>query len=89
MARAVIRYSFDGDEGKTIRMEIRKRLMAEDLFVARGTASWESAENTDLGAVIGRIRWALEALEGTDPDALDHIWIYIDNGPVEMDSGDD
>ena len=62
--------------------------MADDLFVALGTASWESAENTELGAAIGRIRWALEVVEGSDPDALDHIWIYIDNGPVQADKAD-
>ena len=46
MPRAIIRYSFDGDEGKPIRTEIRKRLMADGLFVASGTGSWESAEGT-------------------------------------------
>jgi hypothetical protein len=77
MARAIIRYSFDGDEGKAIRMEIRKRLMADGLFVAHGTGSWESAEGVSLGDAISRIRWALEYVE-QHPHALDHIWIYLD-----------
>jgi hypothetical protein len=88
MARAIVRYSFDGKDGKTIRAEIRKRLMADDLFVALGTASWESTESADLNAAIGRIRWALEVVEGSDPHALDHIWIYIDNDSVEADAAD-
>jgi hypothetical protein len=81
MARAIIRYSFDGDDGKAIRTEIRKRLSTN--FVQRGkTASWESRPNARLSDLVGDLRWALERVQTEIPDGarvLDHIWIYIDD----------
>ena len=79
MARAIIRYSFDGDEGKPIRIEIGKRLMYEDRFRRTGTASWESSPETSISDAIHAIRWALEFVEESSSEALDHIWIYIDD----------
>jgi len=78
MARAIIRYSFDGDEGKVIRGEIGKRLLADDRFMRHGTASWESTPDTLIKDAVNAIRWALEVVEG-HADALDHLWIYIDD----------
>lgn len=83
MARAIIRYSFDGDEGEAIRREIRKRLMVDGLFVPLGTGSWESDPRTTLEQAVSRIRWALQHVEEEHPAALDHIWVYIDNGPAD------
>ncbi|MFZ1926247.1 MAG: hypothetical protein WAU42_08910 [Solirubrobacteraceae bacterium] len=87
MSRAIIRYSFDGDDGKTIRMDIGKRLLERGRFIRSGTASWESRSDLPLSEAVDAIRWALEVVEESDPDALDHIWIYIDNGTVETDQG--
>ena len=78
MARAIIRYSFDGEEGKAIRHEIGKRLLSSGRFARHGTASWESTPDTSVPDAISDIRWALEYVQ-EHPDALDHIWIYIDD----------
>jgi hypothetical protein len=81
VARAIIRYSFDGDEGKPIRTEIRKRLSTN--FVQQGkTASWESRPDTALSQLLSDLRWVLERVQTEIPDearVLDHIWIYIDD----------
>jgi len=84
MSRAIIRYSFDGDEGKAIRMDIGKRLLDQGRFMLSGTASWESHPDLALSEAVDAVRWALEVVEESDPHALDHIWIYIDNGPAEI-----
>jgi hypothetical protein len=44
MARAIIRYSFDGEEGKAIRHEIGKRLLSSGRFARHGTASWKARQ---------------------------------------------
>jgi hypothetical protein len=80
MARAIIRYCFNVDDGKAIRTEIRKRLSTN--FVNHGTASWECRPDVSAGDAISDIRWALEFVQeqiGDRPDALDHIWVYIDD----------
>jgi hypothetical protein len=88
MARAIIRYSCDGDEGKATRKEIRKRLGVSDVrFQRRGTASWETSGDPEpsVGQVLKAIRWLLEGIEETgDNDALDHLWIYIDQDASPM-----
>jgi hypothetical protein len=90
MARAIIRYSFDGDEGKAIRTQIRKRLSQN--FVQHGrTASFESKPDVPLADVLSDLRWALDVAQRKIPEGqrvLDHIWIYIDNGPAETGSSD-
>jgi hypothetical protein len=82
MARAIIRYSFDREEGKATRTEMRKRLSASDAgFQRRGTASWETSGDPEpsVQQVLDAIRWVLEGItEAGEADALDHIWIYID-----------
>jgi hypothetical protein len=81
MARAIIRYSFDGNAGKAIRTEIRKRLSQN--FVQHGkTASWESRPSAPLTDVLSDLRWALDVAQRKIPEGqrvLDHIWIYIDD----------
>jgi hypothetical protein len=82
MARAIIRYSFDREDGKAVRAEMRKRLRTSDAgFQERGTASWETSCEPEPSAqqVLDAIRWVLEGItKAGDADALDHIWIYID-----------
>jgi hypothetical protein len=81
MARALIRYSFDGAAGKSIRTEIRKRLSQN--FVQHGkTASFESRPDVPLTDVLSDLRWALDVAQSGIPEGqrvLDHIWIYIDD----------
>lgn len=79
MARAIIRYSFDGDHAKNIRAEIRKRLTADGRFRRLGTASWESTPGTSIYDTVSAIRWALEVVEASPSGNLDHVWIYIDD----------
>jgi hypothetical protein len=82
MARAIIRYSFDREDGKAVRAEMRKRLRTSDAgFRERGTASWETSGEPEpsVQQVLDAIRWVLEGITTAgDADALDHIWIYID-----------
>jgi hypothetical protein len=94
MARAIIRYSFDRDGGKPTRTEFRKRLGVSDAgFQRRGTASWETEGDPEpsVKQVLDAIRWVLEGITdpaGSDPDTLDHIWIYVDKGPANDASED-
>jgi len=67
-------------------MDIGKRLLDQGRFVRSGTASWESHPDLALSEAVEAVRWALEVVERSDPYALDHIWIYIDNGPAETGS---
>jgi len=90
MARAIIRYSFDREEWKASRREMRKRLSASDAGVQqRGTASWETSGEPEpsVEQVLDAIRRVLEGItEAGEPDALDHIWIYIDQAASAPES---
>jgi hypothetical protein len=79
MARAIIRYSLEGDSAgtKRTRNSIRERLAGAG-FEHLGTGSWEF-RGAELGALIAQLRGVLEEVENLPPDSdLDHIWLYID-----------
>jgi hypothetical protein len=66
MARAIIRYSFDREEGKASRREMRKRLSASDAgFQPRGTASWETSGEPEPS-----VEQVLDAIRCPDLDAV-------------------
>ncbi len=79
MARAIIRYSFNGRGSRGSNLEMGKRLGHTGAgFEKRGTAMWESA--SDLSEALPAIKRALDL--AVERGNLDHIWIYIDDLPA-------
>ncbi len=76
MARAIIRYSFDNDDG-TNGMAVRTILTGHG-FANIGTATFE-ANDPVQGNLIQTLRTAIDRMNApTGGAALDHLWIYVD-----------
>lgn len=78
MARAIVRYSINGEQTNVTGNAARKHLEAGG-FDRLGTASFE-ADGANQGALVLALRQLLEILE--DPPGggwLDHLWIYLDD----------
>jgi hypothetical protein len=77
MARAIVRYSFDGDR-RASRQAIRDALRAAG-FVRIGTGSFE-ADAAALGPLVAALKTSLDVAADPPEGELDHLWIYIDRG---------
>lgn len=76
--RAIVRYSFDS-KGVQSRNEIRDALMAAG-FTKIGTATYEGT-GPSIATLVKALRKCL-AVAGRPPQgSLDHLWIYLDQGP--------
>jgi hypothetical protein len=78
MARAIIRYSFNAPDSKGSNLEMGKVLgHTGGGFEKRGTAMWES--ESSLAEAVPALKRALDL--AVKRGNLDHIWIYVDDGP--------
>lgn len=76
MARAIVRYSFDGPPRGT-RSQVRDVLRAAD-YHELGTASFE-ARDARLEDLVQALREVLDIVSKPAADVkLDHLWIYLD-----------
>lgn len=77
MARAIIRWSVNGEGSNQTGNAITKELEANG-FGKIGTAAYE-AEDAPLPTILTGIRQALDRLENPPGGgSLDHVWIYVD-----------
>lgn len=77
MARAIVRFSFDGDYRNATRNRILLLLKAKGL-VSPGTGSWE-ARDVPLTDITNALRDVLDVLDSPSNNArLGHVWIYVD-----------
>lgn len=74
MARAILRYSFDG-ASQNVRNRIRS-LLEDAGFRRTGTGSWE-AEGTPA-ALMEALRNVMSLIEREAGGQLDHLWINVD-----------
>jgi hypothetical protein len=86
MARAIIRYSFEGgtQTAKKTRGKIREELRAAG-FAHIGTASWE--KHGARGELVEALTTVLEAAARPEAGALDHLWLYLDDPDGPAGSG--
>src|SRR4051812_35890852 len=83
MARVIIRFSLNSDDGSLVRNRLAAILTPIGIQNT-GTGTWESANVTmqDFGAAMCEF-WAVlsnqHLVAGVSPNfAVDHVWIYVD-----------
>lgn len=74
MARAIVRYSFDG-VSQNVRNHIRGYL-GDAGFRSTGTGTWE-ADGQPAG-LMEALRNVMRLIEREADGRLDHLWIYVD-----------
>jgi hypothetical protein len=81
MARAIARFSLDGDNktgGKNTNAA--RKLLEDEGFVNIGTGSYE-ATDIDIDDALGAIALLVARLHQSQLEgrvSLDHLWIYVD-----------
>lgn len=78
MARAIIRYSINGEASNATGNQVRGRLGEAD-FEWVGTASFE-AEGPDVDELLDALGDVLRTLKSPPGGGtVDHVWIYLDS----------
>jgi hypothetical protein len=90
MARAIIRYSAAAS-AKRLRGDIKKAMNPKGMpvvFKERGTALYEANDPplAEIAKALEGIAGVIEKYAGPSPNALDHLWVYLDNPPDYMPS---
>jgi hypothetical protein len=80
MARAIIRYSLDGDASNQTGNEARSILEGAG-FDRIGTASFEG--DCDQAAMLATLEQLIDVLRrAPGGGTLDHLWVYVDVPPT-------
>ncbi len=78
MARAIIRWSVNGERSNQTGNEVVGRLQQAG-FERVGTASYE-VDGAPMRHLVAALRDALDVLERPiGGGRLDHLWVYVDN----------
>jgi hypothetical protein len=79
MARAIVRYSFNGPTATSSpKRTLIRNFLRDSGFVRVGTASWEITEEP-LPALMEKLQSVMTELKDLpEGGKLDHLWIYID-----------
>jgi hypothetical protein len=76
MARAIIRYSFDGPDGPRTRNRAAAVLRAHG-FGPYGTGTWECREG-NAGVLLDALEELTQVLRAADAAPVDNLWFYLD-----------
>ena len=86
MARAIIRYSFDRDNGTT-NTQIRNMLEAKG-FDKIGTSSFE-ADNLPQPSILDALEEVVDLIRvAPGGGTLDHLWVYVDEPTALRSAGE-
>jgi hypothetical protein len=78
MARAIVRFSIDGEAGNETANRARAALELDSAFHRIGTGSYES--HSSASQLLHRIEHLLQVLrEMPGGGDLDHLWVYLDD----------